>query len=155
MAIDFNSPHLAILGADDVHAQLEGIGQRIEDMSPIMRGAVRDVLIRSAQENFQAQGRPDRWPDLKESTRKRKRGTDLILQDSLLLVRSLSPDGNQYSINHHDEHSVTIGTTRPGAKNHQEGLTRPQRRFLVVQDEDIEDIKTIIADFALGRMGDL
>ncbi|MFZ2493915.1 MAG: phage virion morphogenesis protein [Thermoanaerobaculia bacterium] len=154
MAIDFSSPHLAILGADDVHAQLDGIGQRIEDMSPVMRGAVRDVLIRSAQENFQAEGRPG-WLALKESTRKRKRGTDLILQDSLLLVRSLSPDGNQYSINHFDEHSVTVGTTRPGAKNHQEGITRPQRRFLVAQEEDVEDIKTIIADFALGRMGDL
>lgn len=154
-SIDLESPHLTIIGLADVASRLDGVGGRISDMRPVMEGAIRAILLRSAQENFQSEGRPDPWPDIKAKTRKRRRGTDLILQDTQELLRSLSPEGNRWSVREADESSSSVGTNRPGARNHQEGITVPERRFLIAHEEDVEDIKTVIADFAIGRMGEL
>lgn len=152
--IDFTNEHITVIGADHVNARLEGIGDRLSDMSEIMSGAIRQTVSRAIQENFHAHGRPDRWPDLAESTRSRKRGGEYPLVDSGMLIRSLTPEGNEYSVSPSDSHSVMVGTTRPGASNHNDGGTVPRRRFMILQDEDIEDVKTIIAAFAIhGKAG--
>jgi phage gpG-like protein len=130
---------------------LEGMQSRLLDATEAMT-EIQAIMIRSAQETFLAEGRPEPWEPLAESTKKRRRGQVYrILEDTGWLRESVSETSNQFSIRMIGPDHAFIGTNRPGAKNHQEGVTLPQRRFLVHQEQDIEDYTTTLYDFVLGR----
>lgn len=145
---------LDISGIEEIDADLHGMIERAKDQTPAME-AIQAVMIRSAQKNFEMQGRPDPWQPLSLATIKRRRNKDKgsvrILRDTGYLMQSLSPQGGQYSIREVTKNSVAIGTNRPGAAAHQEGNGRlPARPFLIHQEEDIDDYKTIILDHVTG-----
>lgn len=113
--------------------------------------AAGEVLRRSVEQNFRAQGRPTRWPGLAASTisrrrrgRGRGRGGPQILVDTARLKNSIG-----YRV---VTEGVEVGTNvRYGRRQHfgyPGGVGRgrsktPARPFLVVQDEDIETIAGI------------
>lgn len=113
------------------------------------RRAAGEVLRRSAEQNFRAQGRPQRWQGLADSTlsrrrRGRGRGGPQILIDTARLKNSIS-----YRL---VSEGVEVGTNVvyaprqhfgfPGGPGRGHSRT-PARPFLVVQDEDIETIAGI------------
>jgi phage gpG-like protein len=128
------------------------VSGRLDELGPVAE-AWSLIMLRSAQQTFLAGGRPAIWPDLQPSTiaRRRKEGKDYqILRDSGLLMLSLHPvSTNEYSVREEGNGFAYVGTTRPGAQNHQEGITLPQRIFLVHQPQDIEDYKTVLRDYVL------
>jgi phage gpG-like protein len=125
--------------------------ERLRDATDAMQ-TIQATMIRSAQENFVAGGRPEPWQPLAESTKKRRRGQVYnILHDTGKLMESVSDTGNEFSIRMLAPDHAFIGTNRPGAKNHQEGITLPQRSFLVHQEQDREDYTAILYDFFLAR----
>lgn len=68
-----------------------------------MEAALYQIMLYSAAENFEVQGRPDSWDELSEGTIERRRNQNklsiLILEDSGYLRASITPRGpNQYSI---------------------------------------------------------
>lgn len=132
-----------------------GMQERLQDMTEANQ-TIQMVMLRSAHENFLAGGRPTSWVPLSTATIKRRRNQDKgsieILRDTGYLMQSLSPDyTNAYSIRHVARFESRIGTNRPGARAHQEGLNGlPERKFLVHQAQDIEDYKTIIRDHIFG-----
>lgn len=141
----------------------------VDDASELMRDVLL-VMIRSTQQTFEAQGRPARWADLAESTvLKRLRramrlqrvrdlgslgavGSIQILRDTGLLMQSVGAGASgSFSaadgFGDSDAFTAVIGTNRPGWQNQFPDSRgwRPERPFLVFQDQDEEDI----ADMAM------
>lgn len=117
------------------------------------------IMLRSAQKNFVAQGRPDRWAALKPKTVERRRNKNkssiLILRDTGQLMQSLSVGQNTFSVRRKARLSAYIGTNRPGATAHQAGnpsRNLPQREVLKHQKEDIEDFKQVYVDHIMGEV---
>ena len=154
-------------GIEELTRDLEGMAGRAVDMTKWARDIAELIMLRSAQQNFIAQGRPNRWDDLAEATIAARRNRDSssvqILRDTGLLMQSLAPvgavygpAGNQYSIRRISPTFAEVGTNRPGADAHQDGTTNagrghqttiPARPFLLFQAQDVEDLASTAADF--------
>jgi phage virion morphogenesis protein len=108
--------------------------------------AIGLIVRNSVLKNFEAQGRPQRWKELKESTI-RKKGSSRILEDTGRLRNSITYRA------HRD--MVEIGTNVVYAGIHQFGgragrghsAEIPSRPFLMLQEEDYNVIKTTMLDF--------
>ncbi len=150
---------LSIDGLEPLEADLKAMSERAQDQTPAMQ-AIELVMLYSAQKTFADGGRPETWQPLSTATIKRRRNKDKgsikVLRDTGYLMQSLMPEStNQYSIREVGPLTAMIGTSRPGAAAHQEGNSRtPQRAFLIHQEEDIEDYKTIILDHVAGTFGE-
>jgi phage virion morphogenesis protein len=120
--------------------------------------ACGEILLSSVEENFQQEGRfssagswrggGTRWPDLspatKEARAKQGKWPGKKLQVSGQLAASISKNvkGNE----------VTVGTNKAYAAIHQFGgqagrgrkVKIPARPFLVVQDEDVEEMMDVL-----------
>lgn len=127
------------------------------------------ILVRSITENFEAEGRPKAWRPLAEATlfsrlgvgrlvgkkgkelkRAQKRLANVkILQDSGVLKNSQRAEVSN--------NTLRVGPTGPAAlygRIHQFGgkagrgkkTTIPARPFLVVQDEDLIELKDLMTD---------
>lgn len=153
----------------EVVQMIRMVEARLDDPTPLMQDVLL-VLIRSTQLTFEAQGRPDRWDDLAESTeRARFRKADKgrgslaalggmqILRDSGLLAMSLGAGASgefthPYGFGEADKFTAVLGTNRPGAEAHQLGYPTgniPQRIFILFQEQDYEDIETMTMDYFL------
>ncbi len=128
----------------------------------------------AVEENFAQEGRPDKWKPLSRATlesgvktykRKSKYGkagtitkqsadklTDRkILQKSGQLAASISEKS--------DSHSAAVGTNKVYAAIQQFGgkagrgrkVTIPARPFLKLTDQDIEEIKRMLLNYAAGQ----
>jgi len=125
-------------------------------------------MIKETAENFRQQGRPEKWQDLRTTTkvarylrgnrsRQRKRRTTgaawerysagmKILQDSGRLAGSIGFSAHK--------NVVEIGTNLIYAATHNFGDKRrniPERRFLQFQDADEERLATIIENWLTGE----
>lgn len=110
--------------------------------------AIRGIMIRSIDQNFDAEGRPNKWKSLAESTiklrrhgKKKKLGTK-ILQNTGMLKNSID------AIREGDK--ILISTKTDYGKYHQEGKGVPARPFLMFQDEDITKITNAILESSMG-----
>jgi phage virion morphogenesis protein len=111
--------------------------------------AAGEVLRRSVEQNFRAQGRPTRWQGLAASTISRRRrgkgrGGPQILIDTAGLKNSFSyrlvSEGLLFGTNKKQarrQHFGFPGGSGPGHSH------TPARAFLLVQHEDIEGIANI------------
>lgn len=158
----------------DVVQTLTEIEGAFTDPSPLMRDALL-TMIRSTQLTFEAQGRPNPWDDLADSTIRKRfarargargggqlgslgtLGSIQILRDTGLLFQSVGggangPFATADGFGESDETSAIIGTNRPGADALQLGHSRgyfPPRVYLQILDQDEEDIVTMSADWFL------
>ena len=109
-----------IVKDDSVKALLAELSGRMGDMTPAMR-VIGEIVAASVQRNFDQGGRPRRWPDLADSTKriraKRKKWPGKILVVSGRL-RSVYPSP--------DRDSVTVGSNLKYALTHQFGARRGQ-----------------------------
>jgi phage gpG-like protein len=140
---------------------------------------MKDVLltmIRSTQLTFEANGRPSRWDDLKESTERKRfakamrgqRARNIgalavlgglqILRDTGLLAQSVGGGASgafdtSDGFGDSDQLSAIIGTNRPGWQNQFPDSRgwRVAREFLLIQDQDEEDIAAMALDWFLRR----
>ena len=78
--------------ADEVQAAFIRLRDAAKDLSQAMR-AITTALMSQTEANFAAQSGPSGpWPDLAESTRKRRGDAAMMLQDSGHLASSITPD---------------------------------------------------------------
>lgn len=138
--------------------EIQGLGRLIGRVKQLVADArhverpmraAGEVLRRSVEQNFRAQGRPQRWQGLADSTvsrrrRGRGRGGPQILIDSARLKNSIG-----YRL---VSEGVEVGTNVIYARRHHFGYSggagrgrskTPAHPFLLVQDEDIETIAGI------------
>lgn len=127
----------------DVESKLLDLAKRSETLRPLMKN-IAGIFAYSTEENFKEEGRPDKWTDLAESTKKQrtKKGhyPGQILQISGQLVSSIST--------YYDNDSAVIGSNLDYAAIHQLGgqagknqsVTIPARQYLQLTQDDFEEI---------------
>lgn len=139
---------------------LRELSERMEDLTPVMR-RIGELLVSSVQENFNREGRysepgswrggPKRWQELAPSTIRQRERQGYWPGQILTRTGRLKS-----SINYHaGKDHVVVGTNLIYAAIHQFGgkagrghrANIPARPFLVVQDEDLEEIREIIRDY--------
>jgi phage virion morphogenesis protein len=151
-------PIKIIVDSEPVTARLKKIAKAGKDLAGPLN-AIGEIVMSSVEENFAQEGRFEsagswrggnmRWPDLAESTkaaRARKGkwpGKKLqVSQGGLAASISKNVTGND----------VSVGTNKEYGAIHQYGgmagrgrsVSIPARPFLVVQDEDVEDMMDVL-----------
>nr|DAK09406.1 MAG TPA: virion morphogenesis protein [Caudoviricetes sp.] len=127
----------------EVESRLLDLAKRSENLRPLMKN-IAGIFAYYTEENFKEQGRPDKWIDLAESTKKQRTKTGhypgQILQVSGQLASSIST--------YYDNDSAVIGSNLVYAAIHQLGgqagrnksVEIPARPYLKLTDEDFEEI---------------
>lgn len=126
-----------------VNEKLLELASRGENLRPLMKN-IAGIFASSTEENFKEEGRPDKWTDLaeitKEKRKKKNKWPGQILQVQGQLASSVN---TQY-----DDESVVIGSNLPYAAIHQLGgqagknkkVEIPARPYLQLIDEDYDEI---------------
>ena len=127
----------------EVHEKLLNLAQRTENLRPLMKN-IAGIFAYSTEENFKEEGRPDKWVDLAESTKKqrtkKRKWPGQILQVEGKLAASVN---TQY-----DDDSAVIGSNLEYAAIHQLGgqagknkkVEIPARPYLKLTDDDFNEI---------------
>lgn len=126
-----------------VNEKLLELAKRGENLRPLMKN-IAGIFTDSTEENFKNEGRPNKWTDLaeitKEKRKKKKKWPGQILQVSGLFASSVTTEC--------DDNSAIIGSNQPYAAIHQLGgragknkkVEIPARPYLYLTDEDYEEI---------------
>ena len=127
----------------DVERKLLELAQKGENLRPLMKN-IAGIFASATEENFENEGRPDKWTELSEATKKQrtnqKKWPGQILQVSGQLASSIS---TQY-----DDESAVIGSNLDYAAIHQLGgqagknkkVEVPARPYLKLTDDDFNEI---------------
>ena len=133
-----------------VNEKLLEIAQKSENLRPLMKN-IAGVFAYSTEENFKEEGRPDKWTDLAETTKKQRTKTGhypgQILQVSGQLASSIST--------YYDNDSAVIGSNLDYAAIHQLGgqagkkrsVTIPARSYLQLTEDNFDEILLKINNF--------
>lgn len=134
----------------DVDRKLLELAQKGENLRPLMKN-IAGIFASATEENFKNEGRPDKWTELSEATKKQrtkqKKWPGQILQVSGQLASSIS---TQY-----DDESAIIGSNLDYAAIHQLGgqagknkkVTIPARPYLKLTDDDFNEILDATKNF--------
>lgn len=128
----------------EVHEKLLNLAKRTENLRPLMKN-IAGIFAYSTEENFKEEGRPDKWVDLVESTKKQRtkqrKWPGQILQVEGKLAASIST--------YYDNDSAVIGSNLEYAAIHQLGgqagknksVEIPARPYLFLTEDDYNEIK--------------
>ena len=129
----------------DIERKLLELAQKGENLRPLMKN-IAGIFASATEENFKNEGRPNKWTELSEATKKQrtkqKKWPGQILQVSGQLASSIS---TQY-----DDKSAIIWSNLDYAAIHQLGgqagknkkVEIPARPYLELTDDDFEEILT-------------
>jgi phage virion morphogenesis protein len=134
-----------------VSDMLKKFRHRMGSLKPAMK-IIGQIMRTSIVENFQKGGRPDAWAPLSDETLLTKKGSKILIETGFAggLMGSIHSEiGDDY---------VMVGTDKKYAAIHQFGgktgrgskVTIPARPFLLIQDEDIDDITAELNDYLMG-----
>ena len=127
----------------DVDRKLLELAQKSENLRPLMKN-IAGIFASATEDNFKNEGRPDKWTELSEATKKqrtkKKKWPGQILQVSGQLASSIS---TQY-----DDESAIIGSNLDYAAIHQLGgqagknkkVEIPARPYLMLTNDDYAEI---------------
>lgn len=126
-----------------VEEALLKVAGKCEDLRPLMKN-IAGIMADAVEENFEQEGRPDKWQELAESTIKKRKKTKhwpgRILQVEGQLATSIT---TQY-----DNESAAIGSNLAYAAIHQLGgqagkgkkVTIPARPYLGLSEQNLMQI---------------
>lgn len=127
----------------EVNERLLDLAKRGENLRPLMKN-IAGIFASATEDNFREEGRPDKWTDLADITKKnrtkKRKWPGQILQVEGNLASSVN---TQY-----DDDSAVIGTNLPYARIHQLGgmagknkkAEIPARPYLLLTEENFEEI---------------
>ena len=127
----------------DVERKLLELAQKGKNLRPLMKN-IAGIFASATEDNFKNEGRPDKWTELSEATKKQrtkqKKWPGQILQVSGQLASSIS---TQY-----DDKWAIIGSNLDYAAIHQLGgqagknkkVEIPARPYLKLTDDDFNEI---------------
>ena len=140
-----NKPIEIKLDNKEVLTRLQELASRGENLRPLMKN-IAGIMSTATEDNFKDEGRPDKWIDLSETTKKQRQKIGKypgqILQVSGQLASSVSTV--------YDDNSAVIGSNLVYAAIHQLGgqagknkkTTIPARPYLKLTDDNFEEILT-------------
>ena len=138
-----NNPIEIKFDNQEVNQRLLELAQRGENLRPLMKN-IAGILAYSTEENFANEGRPDKWLDLSERTKKQRKKTGHWPGQILQVSGQLASSINTY----YDDESAIIGSNLDYAAIHQLGgqtgknksVSIPARPYLLLTDENLEEI---------------
>lgn len=122
---------------------MQELASRGENLRPLMKN-IAGIMATATEDNFKDEGRPEKWVDLSETTKKQRQKIGKypgqILQVSGQLASSVSTA--------YDDNSAVIGSNLAYAAIHQLGgqagknkkTTIPARPYLKLTDDNFEEI---------------
>lgn len=128
---------------NDVERKLLELAQKSENLRPLMKN-IAGIFASATEENFKNEGRPNKWTELSEATKKQrtkqKKWPGQILQVSGQLASSIS---TQY-----DDKSAIIGSNLDYAAIQQLGgnvgknkkVKIPPRPYLMLTNDEFNEI---------------
>lgn len=134
----------------EVETKLLDLAKKCENLRPLMKN-IAGIFASSTEENFKNEGRPDKWTDLKDITKAKRKKINKwpgqILQVSGKLASAVT---TQY-----DDTSAIIGSGLDYAAIHQLGgkagknksVEIPARPYLKLSDDDFEDIINLTTEW--------
>ena len=134
----------------EVERRLQEIAKKSSNLRPLMKN-IAGIFASATEDNFAEEGRPDKWVDLSEVTKKQRKKIGKypgqILQVSGQLASSVNTD--------YDDDSAIIGSNLAYAAIHQLGgqagknkkVTIPARPYLKLTDENLNKILESILSF--------
>ena len=138
-----NKPIEIKIDNKEVLTRLQELASRGENLRPLMKN-IAGIMATATEDNFKNEGRPDKWVDLSETTKKQRQKIGKypgqILQVSGQLASSVSTA--------YDDNSAVIGSNLVYAAIHQLGgqtgknkkTTIPARAYLKLTDDNFEEI---------------
>lgn len=138
-----NKPIEIKIDNKEVLTRLQGLASRGENLRPLMKN-IAGIMATATEDNFKDEGRPDKWVDLSETTKKQRQKIGKypgqILQVSGQLASSVSTA--------YDNNSAVIGSNLAYAAIQQLGgqtgknkkITIPARPYLKLTDDNFEEI---------------
>lgn len=145
-----NKPIEIKIDNKEVLTRLQELASRGENLRPLMKN-IAGIMSTATEDNFKDEGRPEKWVDLSETTKKQRQKIGKypgqILQVSGQLASSVSTA--------YDDNSAVIGSNLAYAAIHQLGgqtgkntkTTIPARPYLKLTDDNIEEIFEEINNF--------
>lgn len=145
-----NKPIEIKIDNKEVLTRLQELASRGENLRPLMKN-IAAIMSTATEDNFKDEGRPEKWVDLSETTKKQRQKIGKypgqILQVSGQLASSVSTA--------YDDNSAVIGSNLAYAAIHQLGgqagknkkVTIPARPYLKLTDDNFEEILTAIENF--------
>lgn len=129
----------------EVERRLQEIAKKSSNLRPLMKN-IAGIFASATEDNFAEQGRPDKWVDLSEVTKKQRKKIGKYPGQILQVSGQLASSVNTY----YDEDSAIIGSNLAYAAIHQLGgqagknkkVTIPARPYLKLTDEDLEEVLT-------------
>ena len=136
----------------EVHEKLLDLAKKTENLRPLMKN-IAGIFAYSTEENFKEEGRPDKWLDLAESTKKQRTKKRKWPGQILQVEGKLAASINTY----YDNDSAVIGSNLEYAAIHQLGgqagknkkTTIPARPYLNITEEDSRCIIKNINNYLL------
>ena len=136
----------------EVHEKLLNLAKRTENLRPLMKN-IAGIFAYSTEENFKEEGRPDKWVDLSESTKKQRTKKRKWPGQILQVEGKLAASINTY----YDNDSAVIGSNLEYAAIHQLGgqagknksVEIPARPYLLLTDDDYKEISDEINKYLL------
>ena len=157
----------------ELQTKLLEAAQKTENLRPLMKN-ISGVFAYTAEENFKEEGRPDKWTDLAESTKKQRKKTGHYPGQILQVTGQLASSISTY----YDNNSAVIGSNLDYAAIHQHGgqagrnkkadceqsakrsedtfnasnqaVTIPARPYLKLTEEDFGEILDMTENFLKG-----
>ena len=140
-----NKPIEIKIDNKEVLTRLQELASRGENLRPLMKN-IAGIMSTATEDNFKDEGRPEKWVDLSETTKKQRQKIGKypgqLLQVSGQLASSVSTV--------YDDNSAVIGSNLVYAAIHQLGgqagknkkTTIPARPYLKLTDDNFEEILT-------------
>ncbi len=127
----------------EVHEKLLNLAKKTENLRPLMKN-IAGIFAYSTEENFKNEGRPEKWLDLAESTKKQREKKRKWPGQILQVEGKLAASINTF----YDDDSAIIGSNLDYAAIHQLGgqagrnksVSIPARPYLKLTDSDYKEI---------------
>lgn len=137
-------------GAAAAHAHLEGVADRLEDISPA-EAAVGNVMMRAMDQRWRSRGH-GLWRKLDPDTVARK-GHGRVLEDSGRSRRALTVKGapGQRLESDPDEIRLGVGRSLFFLRFHHKGMSNPKRTIFSLRPTDVQQASQQLLEFFVQR----
>lgn len=136
----------------EVEQKLQELAKKSSNLKPLMKN-IAGIFASATEDNFAEEGRPDKWIDLSEVTKKQRKKIGKYPGQILQVTGQLASSVNTY----YDNDSAVIGSNLAYAAIHQLGgqagknkkVTIPARPYLKLTSDDEEEIFKLLFEYIL------
>jgi phage virion morphogenesis protein len=151
-------PEPIVIKIDDKEIQkyLQKLVEKTKNLRPLMKN-IAGIMLDSVEENFEKEGRPEKWQELSEVTIKQRKKKGYYPCIILTMRGELAASINSK----YDDNSAIVGTNKVYAAIQQFGgnagrnkkVEIPARPFLMLEEKEkseiLEEVKSYIRRFFL------